>query len=86
MAVELQVHDLARDLADAFSATVLKQRCTNPLFSAEGTCHWAIPQERISRREGHVPWRSHLLGELDLVCDNSLECNDAEFECADANS
>ncbi len=35
MAVELEVHDLARDLADAISATVLRQRCTDPRFSAE---------------------------------------------------
>jgi len=35
MAVELQVHALARELADAISAAVLQQRCADLMFSAE---------------------------------------------------
>lgn len=35
MAIELQVHDLARNLADAISARVLQQRCADLSFSAE---------------------------------------------------
>ena len=35
MAVELQVHELARGLADAISAAVLQQRCADPVLSAE---------------------------------------------------